>query len=165
MIAFFSLWEIKSDGVCECVSVLPACACAVCECVRVCMRVCVTSTVDNLYVCIACLCPLCETGSFWRPLMFLLSCVCERMNVCVWLAPVDRLHDSRYSYGVLLCADAWPVWGSVCVSVRYDCVCGQTLDQDCESFCYSARFDRRCYTMHSMYLSSSGHLVVSGFSI
>lgn len=41
--------------------------------------------------------------------------------MCVWLAPVDRLHDSRYSYGVLLCADAWPVWGSVCVSVRYDC--------------------------------------------
>lgn len=91
--------------------------------------------------------------------------VCVREWMCVWLAPVDRLHDSRYSYGVLLCADAWPVWGSVCVSVRYDCVCGQTLDQDCESFCYSARFDRRCYTMHSMYLSSSGHLVLSGFSI
>lgn len=46
------------------------------------------------------------------------------MGVCVvTLAPVVRLHDSRYSYGVLLCADAWPVWESETVSVRYDCVC------------------------------------------
>lgn len=84
------------------------------------VSVCVTSTVDNVYVCIACLCPLCETGCFWRVSphgVFLLSCV----GVCmVTLAPVVCLHDSRYSYGVLLCADAWPVWESMSVSVWYE---------------------------------------------
>lgn len=103
-----------SDCVSVCVSVygLHVHVLYVCECVCVCMYVCVcvTSTVDNFYVCIACLCPLCETGSFWR----LLVCFFYRVSttVCVRLAPVVRLHDSRYSYGVLLCADAWPVWGT-----------------------------------------------------
>lgn len=48
--------------------------------------------------------------------------VCECVCV-VTLAPVVRLHDSRYNYGVLLCADAWPIWESVSISVWYECVC------------------------------------------
>lgn len=57
-----------SDGVCvrERVRQFIACMCMCCTCVCVCVSVCVTSTVDNVFVCIACLCPLCETGSFWR---------------------------------------------------------------------------------------------------
>lgn len=34
------------------------------------------------------------------------------------LAPVVCLHDSRYIYGVLLCADAWPLWERVSVDVQ-----------------------------------------------
>lgn len=51
---------------CVCVRLLPACACV---CVEVCVRVCVrvTSSVDNFYVSIACMCPICETGSSWHP--------------------------------------------------------------------------------------------------
>lgn len=139
-----------------CVDLLPACARAVWVCV------CASFTVDNFSVCTACLCPLCDTGSSVLPVCFL-HCVsvCARVMT---LAPVVRLHDSKYSYGVLLCADAWPVWESVSVSVCVCMtVCGQTLSLKCGSFWCSARFDRRCCTMHSMYLSSSGYLVLSGF--
>lgn len=46
------------------------------------------------------------------------------MCVClVTLAPVFCLHGSRYSYGVLLCADAWSVREIETVSVRYERVC------------------------------------------
>lgn len=123
------------ECVCTCVSVF-ACMCmcrtSVCGCVCVC-----TSTVDNFCVCTACLCPLWKTGRFLSPPgVFLLLYICARACV-VTLAQVVRLHDSRYSYGVLTCADAWPVWEREAAGVR-----GETLDLDCESFWRTARFDR-----------------------
>lgn len=130
-------------------------------CVCVCMCVRVTRTVDNFYVCIACLCPLCETGR----LLVCFFC----LSVNVRLAPVVRLHDSRYSYGVLLCADAWPVWDGVSgISVRYDCVRARVVklwtstvrvsDAQLASTGDVAQCTRCTF-------SSSGYLVLSGFSI
>lgn len=82
------------------------CMCRMSVCVCVC-----TSTVDHFCVCTACLCPLWKAGRFPAPqaswcvsfVVYLCACV-------VTLAQVVRLHDSRYSCGVLPCADAWPVW-------------------------------------------------------
>lgn len=103
LVVFFSLWEI-SDGVC--VILLPARAC-----VSVCAykRMCVTSTVDNVCVCTACLCPLCKTGRLSHINVSILPvcvCLCVRTRVCVALA---QLSVSECSCDVLVHADAWPV--------------------------------------------------------
>lgn len=131
MIAFFSLWEIRFLMVRVCVSVYclhvhvlyvyeRVCAC-------VCVRMCVSpllwiTSMYALHVCVL-YARLGVSGASVLLVCFF-YCIWACMSVCVvTLAPVVRLHDSRYSYGVLLCADAWPVWESETVSVRYDCVC------------------------------------------
>lgn len=95
-----------------------ACMCMCCMCVNVC----VTSTVVNVSVCIACL--VSSVGN-WE-LVAPWSSWCVLLCVWVWereslvmLAPVFCLHDSRCSCGVLLCADAW----SVCVRCERLCLC------------------------------------------
>lgn len=124
MIAFFSLWEIRflMVRVCVyvCVGFLLACACAVWVCVGayVCVPLLWIISVYALHVCV-----LYERlGSFWHlspPGVFLLLYICVCARACVvTLAQVVRLHDSRYSYGVLTCADAWPVWEREAAGVR-----------------------------------------------
>lgn len=139
------------------------------ECVCVCGRVCVcTSTVDNFCVCTACLCPLWKTGKFlapqssWCVSFIVYLCVCVRACV-VTLAQVVRLHDSRYSYGVLTCADAWPVWEREAAGVRAFTVKRSTSTVRVSDAPLASTGDVR--TMHSMYLSSCGYLVFSGFGI
>lgn len=132
-----------SDGASVCIRVCRffACMCmcrtSVCGCVCVC-----TSTVDNFCVCTACLCPLWKTGRFLAPqsswCVSFIVYLCARACV-VTLAQVVRLHDSRYSYGVLTCADAWPVWEREAAGVRVFAVKRSTSTV---SFWRTARFDR-----------------------
>lgn len=134
------------------------------ECVWV--RVCVcTSTVDNFCVCTACLCPLWKTGRFLAPqsswCVSFIVYLCARACV-VTLAQVVRLHDSRYSYGVLTCADAWPVWEREAAGVRVFAVKRSTSTVRVSD---APLASTDVCTMHSMYLSSCGYLVFSGFGV
>lgn len=128
-----SVWLLSSpygrSDFWPCVSVCRfiACMCMCCVCMCVCRRACACvspllwiTSVYALHVCVLYVRP--GAALSLSPGVFLLLHVCE--CVCaVTLAAVVRLHDSRYSYGVLLCADAWPLWESVSVSVWSDCVC------------------------------------------
>lgn len=156
-----------SDGASVCIRVCRffACMCmcrmSVCGCVCVC-----TSTVDNFCVCTACLCPLWKTGKFLAPqsswCVSFIVYLCVRARV-VTLAQVVRLHDSRYSYGVLTCADAWPVWEREAAGVRVFAVKCSTSTVRVSDAPLASTGD--VCTMHSMYLSSCGYLVFSGFGI
>lgn len=90
--------DLISDWLNVCVGLLPACACAVrmgTVCVCASPRLWITS-MYALHVCVF----------YTRPVAP--RCVSFIVRASM-LAPVVRLHDSRYRYGVLLCADAWPV--------------------------------------------------------
>ena len=155
----------RSDfGQCECVCQFIACMCTCCVCV------CVSAYVRRLHrghlLCMHCMSvsstrerEVTSPGGF-----LLMLCVCVRQ--CVWQRRLlVRLHDSRYSYGVLLCADAWLVWDGVRVRVCYEWACVCVCESDsrlCEFFDVQLCFDRRCCTIHSMSRSSRGHLVSSG---
>lgn len=87
--------------------------------------------------------------------------LCARACV-VTLAQVVRLHDSRYSYGVLTCADAWPVWEREAAGVRVSAVKRSTSTVRVSD---APLASTDVCTMHSMYLSSCGYLVFSGFGV
>lgn len=78
------------------------------------------------------------------------------------LAQAVRLHDSRYSYGVLTCADAWPVWEREAAGVRVSAVKRSTSTVRVSD---APLASTDVCTMHSMYLSSCGYLVFSGFGV
>lgn len=77
-------------------------------CERVCAykRMCVTSTVDNVRVCTACLCPLCKTGRLGHINVYF-TCVCVRVCACgcMW----RLLSCLSLSVGVVYC------WCMACV--------------------------------------------------
>lgn len=155
-----------SDSVWVCVCQFIACMCMCCTCVWVCMWVRVSvspllwiTSMYALHVCVLYVRPG-VSGVSWCVsfIVWVWVCVCGLLQLSVCTTPGIAM----VYYCVLMHG---PYGKRVSVSVRYDCVCGQTLDLDCGSFWCSARFDRRCCTMHSMYLSSSGYLVLSGFSI
>ena len=161
MIAFFSLWEIRFLTVCVkrvCRFIACMCMCCmyvcVCMCVYVCHFYCGLTSMYALHVCVLYVRPGASRSS-WCVSLIVCVCVCVRACVCVCvvaLAPVVRLHDSRCIYGVLLCADAWPVWERVCVCV---CVCVCVSNSTVRVSDARLAFDRRCCTKHSMYLFQS----------
>lgn len=145
---------------CVCVCQFVACMCMCCVFGWVWVCVCHLCTVDNVFVCTACFCPLWDWEFVVSWPSQCVSFMCVRTRVCVggcWcllqLSVCTTPGVSMVYYCVLMHGLCRKVW--VCVMAV--CVCGQALHLDCGSFRRSARFNRRCCTKHWMYFFSRGY--------